>query len=83
MLSTKKAQDGSGEDIPTSINTPELRVLYNNLGEDEDKAIALHEHLLANIPDGWRGVGPREQRVKQAIFNIVENRDASRTNIEL
>ena len=71
----KQAQDGSSEDIPASINTPELHVLYNNMGEDEEKAIALHEHLLANIPDGWRGVGAREQRVKQAIFAIVENRD--------
>tara|TARA_B100000963_G_scaffold197778_2_gene172120 strand:- start:1253 stop:4303 length:3051 start_codon:yes stop_codon:yes gene_type:complete len=71
----KHAQDGGGPEIPASINTPELRVLYNNMGEDEDKAIALHKHLLANIPDGWRGVGPREQRVKQAIFAIVENRD--------
>ena len=44
------------------------------MGENEEKAIALHEHLLANIPDGWRGVGPREQRVKQAIYAIVENR---------
>lgn len=67
----KQVQDGGGEEMPPSINTPELRVLYNNMGEDEDKAVALHEHLLANIPDGWRGVGPREQRVKQAIFAIV------------
>jgi len=46
-------------------------VLYNNMGENAEKTVALHEHLLANIPDGWRGVGPREQRVKQAIFAIV------------
>ena len=67
----KQVQDGGGEEMPPSINTPELRVLYNNMGEDEEKAIALHEHLLANIPDGWRGVGPKEQRVKRAIFAIV------------
>ncbi len=70
----KQVQDGGGEEMPASINTPELRVLYNNMGEDEEKAIALHEDLLANIPDGWRGVGPREQRVKQVIYAIVENR---------
>ena len=67
----KRVQDGGGEELPPSINTSELRVLYNNLGEE--MAVALHEHLLVNVPDGWRGVGPREQRVKQAIFAIVED----------
>ena len=44
------------------------------MGENEEKVIALHEHLLENIPDGWRGNGPKEQRVKQAIYAIVENK---------
>ncbi|MGB2534050.1 MAG: type I restriction endonuclease subunit R [Candidatus Puniceispirillum sp.] len=69
----KRATEGDTDELPPSINTPELRVLYNNMGEDEEKALALHENLLANIPDGWRGVGPREQRVKQAIFAIVDD----------
>ncbi len=70
----KQVQDGRGEEMPASINTPELRALYNNMGENEEKVIALHEHLLENIPDGWRGNGPKEQRVKQAIYAIVENK---------
>ncbi|MDA8536380.1 HsdR family type I site-specific deoxyribonuclease [Alphaproteobacteria bacterium] len=70
----KQVQQGGGNDVPASISTPELRALYNNMGENEEMAVRLHQHLVANIPDGWRGVGPREQRVKQAIFAVVNDK---------
>jgi len=69
----KKVQVGGDEEIPNKINTPELRALYNNMDQDEDKVITLNNELLKNIPDGWRDIIPREQRVKQVIFSIVND----------
>ena len=34
----KQVQDGGDDEMPPSINTPELRVLYNNMHKDEESS---------------------------------------------
>ena len=70
-------------------NSPALRALYNNLkrdggpetpGEDavsEDPALDLALKLDAEVkrvrPDGWRGVQAREQVIKAALYQVLED----------
>jgi hypothetical protein len=71
----KSSQSSENEQYPDDINTPELRALFNNMGEDAIAARELDAHLRISIPDGWRGVGAKERRVKGAIFEKVRNAD--------
>ena len=71
----KKVHDGESENLPESINTAGLKVLYNNLDENEELALSLHENLKNNAPDGWREHSPSQNRVKGLIFEVVNNKD--------
>ena len=71
----KKVHDGESENLPESINTAGLKVLYNNLDENEELALSLHENLKNNAPDGWREHSPSQNRVKGLIFEIVNDTD--------
>ena len=71
----KSSQSSETEQYPDDINTPELRALFNNMGEDAIAARELDAHLRKSIPDGWRGVGAKERRVKRAIFEKVSDAD--------
>ena len=71
----KSSQSSETEQYPDDINTPELRALFNNMGEDAIAARELDAHLRESIPDGWRGVGAKERRVKRAIFEKVSDAD--------
>lgn len=64
-------QSGKTSTTPSSLRTPGLRALYHNLGEDEDLAIRVHERVLEDKPNGWRGIDPREKVVKKAIYDIL------------
>lgn len=66
-----KVQAGVKDSTPTSLKTPGIRALYNNLGRDEDLALALNESLLRDAPDGWRGVDAKEKAVKSIIYSKV------------
>ena len=59
--------------IVEKINSPELKVLFNNLDQNEEKALSLHNHLIQNAPDGWRNVNTKELRVKKEIFKILND----------
>jgi type I restriction enzyme, R subunit len=52
---------------PSSIDTKAKQALYDNLGNDEEKAIALHQAILKASEDGWRGHPQKERRIRIAI----------------
>lgn len=52
---------------PASIDTRVKRALYDNLGQDESKAMALNESVMGALEDNWRGHFQKEKRVKNAI----------------
>ena len=70
-----KVHEGEVEKMPERINTPELRMLYNNLNEDEETALALDEDLKENMPDAWRDSVSREQVVKQIIHRFLDDKE--------
>lgn len=51
----KKAEAGTGEDTPKTLNTPGKRALYNNLSQNEELALAIDEVVKRVRPDDFRG----------------------------
>ncbi|MBG6206258.1 type I restriction enzyme R subunit [Labrenzia sp. EL_126] len=70
-----KAQAGQSAETPSTLDSPGKRALYNNLGEDEDLALRIDQAVKDKRPDGWRGVQAREQRVKAALYEILQDKD--------
>jgi type I restriction enzyme R subunit len=66
-----RLQAGKKEDVPSSLRTHAQRVLYNNLDQNEDLALRVHESLTEYKPDGWRGVDTKEKTVKGLIYKIL------------
>ncbi|AGK99835.1 type I restriction endonuclease subunit R [Desulfoscipio gibsoniae] len=71
----KKVQQGKGESTPEVLNTPAKRVLYNNLGEDTNLAMKVHETVLEYRPDGWRGNDAKEMIIKYRLFEVLQDAD--------
>jgi type I restriction enzyme R subunit len=68
---------GHEGDRPLSIKTKGQRALYGNLGNDAELAVRIDERIKQVRPADWRGVPAREQEIKRAIYDIVD--DADRT----
>ncbi|HRF16800.1 MAG TPA: hypothetical protein PK977_01480, partial [Chitinophagaceae bacterium] len=68
-----KVQSGKSEKTPDDIKTPAQRALYNNLGKSEALALKLHDAILRVKPDGWRGNEPRENAIKAALYEILQD----------
>jgi type I restriction enzyme, R subunit len=69
----KKIEAGLAEETPASLNTPGKRALYNNLNQDEGLALCIDEVVRANRPDDWRGVQTRENVVKRALLDVLND----------
>jgi type I restriction enzyme, R subunit len=52
---------------PATVDTKAKQALYDNLGKDEPKAIALHGAVTKAQEDGWRGHPQKERRTKLGI----------------
>ncbi len=63
----------SGPRYPESINRPALRSLYDNLGGDENLALALDQAIQNVRQDNWRGNLFKERRVRGAIRSLISD----------
>jgi len=70
-----RVQAGNAASTPTSLNTPGKRALFNNLNENEGLALQVDEAVKQNRPDSWRGVPTRENTVKQALYEVLQDID--------
>jgi len=57
------------------LNTPGKRALYNNLGQNEELALRIDKAIKDKRPDAWRGIQSREQIVKSAIYEVIQDKD--------
>ena len=71
----KRVEAGQAEDTPEQLNTPGRRALYNNLKQKEDLAIKIDEVVKQVRPDGWRGIQTREQVIKKAIYDVLQDKN--------
>ena len=66
-------------DYPSSLNTSAKRALYDNLNEDEAKAIALDNAIRSTKKDNWKGSRLKEREVKYTIKKYLsEDEEADR-----
>lgn len=70
-----KVQAGMAENTPVKLDTPGKRALYNNLNQNEELALKIDETIKSVRPDSWRGVVPREQVIKAALYGVLQNKD--------
>ncbi len=66
---------GKSDDTPTSLNTRAKVALFNNLDQDESLALKINTVVLQTKSDGWHGNQAKENQIKQAIFNVVNDQD--------
>ena len=78
-----KVQIGIKPSMPETLKTPALRALYNNLGENEELALQVHESIVEYKPNGWRGIDTREKTVKKAIYSVLGNVDETERIFEI
>ena len=67
----KKLQVGHAENTPPSLDTTAKRALWNNLSQNEELALQVDSTVRAVRPDGWRGVRPKENVIKQALLKLL------------
>ncbi len=70
---SKRVQAGQSEETPEKLDTPGKSALWNNLGQDEALALKIDATVREVRPDGWRGVSPREQTIKAALYDILQD----------
>ena len=69
----KRVEAGHADDTPARLDTPGKRALYNNLDQNEELALKIHSVVREARPDGWRGIQPREQVIKAAMYDVIPN----------
>lgn len=77
---TKKIKNPTeGASYPKSLNTAAKRALYDNLDSNEVLALAIHDAVLGNKQDDWRGNLFKVKKVRFAIKNALETYRLAKT----
>ncbi|MDE1902066.1 MAG: HsdR family type I site-specific deoxyribonuclease [Alphaproteobacteria bacterium] len=66
---------GRGAETPARLDTSGKRALYNNLGDNEEQALALHDAIISSRNANWRGNQAREQNIKAAMYGVLKDAD--------
>jgi len=66
-LTKRATTPGGGSSYPAALDTPVKRALYDNLGRDEARAMAVDRAVRASRQDGWRDNPLKVRKVKIAI----------------
>ncbi|HEY9772140.1 MAG TPA: HsdR family type I site-specific deoxyribonuclease [Coleofasciculaceae cyanobacterium] len=70
-------------DYPPSLDTNAKRALYDNLNQDEAKAIALDRTIRSTKKDNWRESKIKQREVKNAIKQYLCDADELNTIFEI
>jgi type I restriction enzyme R subunit len=68
---SKKVKNPMDESIGIDINTPALRALYDNLGQDIERAKQVHEAVMGSRQFDWRGNRLKERAIKIEIKKVM------------
>ena len=68
---------------PNLLNTRARRALYDNLGKNEQLAIALDAKIQQTKKDGWRGNRIKEREVRYAILEVLQDETLTNEILEL
>lgn len=70
-LSKQVRQPAESDRYPISLQTKSLQALYDNLGEDEEKALKVDEAIRGALTADFRGHPIKERRVRNAISEVL------------
>ena len=69
----KQLKDETGEsEYPESIETKGQKSLYDNLGANEEIALAVDKAIITKKADSWRGNKIKEKQVNLAIAKVLK-----------
>lgn len=74
-LSKHVKQPAESDRYPSNLKTKALQALYDNLDEDEEKAIKVDEAIRGALTADFRGHPIKERRVRNAISEILNASD--------
>ncbi|MEI6221956.1 MAG: type I restriction endonuclease subunit R [bacterium] len=69
---TKEIQNPETAAVNPDINTPGKKALYDNFGENVERALLLHEAVIQYRSDGFRGDPIKEKMLKVGIKREVQ-----------
>lgn len=72
----KEARSATRVKYPASLDTKGKRALYDNLGQDEELALRVHDAVKANARDGFRDVsngGLKMKAVRKAVRAVLSD----------
>jgi type I restriction enzyme R subunit len=72
-LAEKVQKPEGSADYPKALNTGAKRALYDNLGKDEDVALAVDYAVLSSKKDGWRGHKVKQKEVRYAVKRVLND----------
>ncbi|MBQ3038181.1 MAG: HsdR family type I site-specific deoxyribonuclease [Clostridia bacterium] len=64
----------NNKNYPESVrNDAAMRAFYDNCGENEELAIALHNAVISSKLDGFRDNHAKQNKIKNAIYDILKD----------
>jgi type I restriction enzyme, R subunit len=66
-LSKKVKNPSGGQEYPTGIDTKAKQALFDNFGQDEERALKLYKTIKDNCQDDFRGDFLKERLIKNSI----------------
>ncbi len=82
-LAEQIGRPGDGARYPETLDTPGKQALYDNLGEDEAIALAVHEAVTSTKQDGWIHNPIKTRMVRIAIRRVIPDDDKIEETLEL
>jgi type I restriction enzyme R subunit len=78
-----KMPGGGPGGYPANVKTPAQRALFNNLGKDEELALAVDAAILGSRQDSWKSNSMKTKRVRVAINAVLKDDDRTSQILEL
>jgi type I restriction enzyme R subunit len=78
---TRQAKNPNTAKYPKVLDTRGKRALFDNLGNDESLALAVHEAVIANRHDGWRSNKIKTRKIQRAIKEALHGDEALTASI--
>jgi type I restriction enzyme R subunit len=69
----RKVKSSYGNEYPKAINSKAMRALYDNLGKNEQLAVAVDRTVKENKFDAWRGNRLKERVIKNRIKQTLNS----------